>query len=823
MACDAVTGRLTLVGVGPGDPELMTLKAKRVIAEADVVAYLQTATSQLAADTAAALLGHARHLAFAVPMTGDGAAEAAYDDAARAIDAAVHRGEAVALLCEGDPMLYGSAASILQRLAHIGATVVPGITAASAAAAITGMSLARGTAPLTIVPATAGPAALRRALGARGGVVIYKLGRHVAEVKRAAAGAARKGTVVVHATRPDEAVMALSEAPDTLPYFSACLFPPVTVTRTLSDEVAIVALTASALPVARRVSRALAGAGRPATIHGPPELDVDAAVSHVPTAIARLFCHGRAIVGLCATGILVRAVADSLEGKEDEPPVVAVAEDGSAVVPLLNAHRGGNAIARIAADALGVATTVTALSDVAIGVALDDPPPGWSVADARPFKALARAIADGEGINAPDVPFLSGLARGARRVEATVARVSDGETPTYIPRTVALGMGASRGADPVRALAAARAALVASDIDERAVALVASLDLKADEAALHSVADALSVPFRVFDADTLRAEEARLETPSDVVREAVGVAGVAEAAALSAAGPAGQLIAAKRVCGDVTVALAMAPEPIRPDVGRARGTLFVVGIGPGPREWRTAECLRALAVADDLVGYSLYLDLVDDLRGPDQRRHDYRLGEESERVRAALTLAGAGRTVALVSSGDPGIYAMASLAAEMLDDHELPDSARRIDLRVVPGVSAAQAAAARVGAPLGHDFAFISLSDLMTPWTAIRQRLKAAATADFAVALYNPRSARRTHQLVDALAILKAARPARTPVIVADNVGRPGEAVAVTTLEALDPERVGMLSTVIIGASTTRTFKRGDGSDVVYTPRGYTV
>ncbi|MEO1102810.1 MAG: precorrin-3B C(17)-methyltransferase [Pseudomonadota bacterium] len=368
----------------------------------------------------------------------------------------------------------------------------------------------------------------------------------------------------------------------------------------------------------------------------------------------------------------------------------------------------------------------------------------------------------------------------------------------------------------------ARAALARHGIDPRAVAVIASLDKKSDEPALHAVAEALGAPFRVFDAAALAAQEPHLTRPSEIVRAAVGVAGVAEAAALAAAGDDGRLIVPKEVNGQLTLAIAEAATPILPLPGRSRGHLAIVGIGPGTPAWRTAETVALLARADAFVGYCLYLDLVEDLRA-EKPRHDFALGDEAARTRFALELAGEGRTVALISSGDAGIYAMASLAAELLDTGEISDAARRVDLTVAPGVSAAQAAAARVGAPLGHDFAFISLSDLLTPWPAIVRRLSAAAEADFVVALYNPRSRRRTTQLEEAKAIFAAARPPETPVVIAASLGRPAEAITHTTIGAFDPAAVDMLATVIIGASTTRRFTRGDGRVIVYTPRGYEV
>jgi cobalt-precorrin 5A hydrolase/precorrin-3B C17-methyltransferase len=191
-------------------------------------------------------------------------------------------------------------------------------------------------------------------------------------------------------------------------------------------------------------------------------------------------------------------------------------------------------------------------------------------------------------------------------------------------------------------------------------------------------------------------------------------------------------------------------------------------------------------------------------------------------VAHALDLAASGRNVALISSGDAGIYAMASLVFELIERGGRADWAR-IEIEGLPGVSAMQAAAARAGAPLGHDFCAISLSDLLTPWAAIERRLKAAAKADFVVALYNPVSLRRRHQLAAARQILLQARPAETPVVLGRNLGRDAETLELTTLGALDAGDVDMLTVVLIGASTTRRLARPDGGAWVYTPRGYGV
>ena len=260
--------------------------------------------------------------------------------------------------------------------------------------------------------------------------------------------------------------------------------------------------------------------------------------------------------------------------------------------------------------------------------------------------------------------------------------------------------------------------------------------------------------------------------------------------------------------------LRIAPET----VGHARGRLSVIGLGPGNASARTAEASERIAGAGDVVGYSLYLDLAGPLR-PDQTRHDFALGEETARVDHALALAAQGRDVALVSSGDPGIFAMAALVFERIEFG--PAAWGRVEVTVVPGVSAMQVAAARLGAPLGHDFCVISLSDLMTPPDVIEKRLAAAGEGDFAIALYNPASRRRRALLPRAREILLQHRPGTTPVIVASNLGREEERVEVCTLDTFDPDSVDMLTIVLIGASTSRTVARGDGGQWVYTPRGY--
>ncbi len=245
------------------------------------------------------------------------------------------------------------------------------------------------------------------------------------------------------------------------------------------------------------------------------------------------------------------------------------------------------------------------------------------------------------------------------------------------------------------------------------------------------------------------------------------------------------------------------------------GRVMVVGLGPGPERWLTEEARGLLAEATDIVGYGPYVERVAPSAA---RRHPSDNRVEIERARLALDLAAAGRRVAVVSGGDPGVFAMAAAVFEAIEAG--PAAWRALEVTVSPGVTAMLAAAARVGAPLGHDFAAISLSDKLTPWAVIEARLRAAAAADFVIALYNPASRARPDQLARALAILREGRGERL-VVLARAIGRDDETVTVTTLAQADPACVDMRTLVIVGSSQTRQIERQEGRPWVYSPRGW--
>jgi cobalt-precorrin 5A hydrolase/precorrin-3B C17-methyltransferase len=390
----------------------------------------------------------------------------------------------------------------------------------------------------------------------------------------------------------------------------------------------------------------------------------------------------------------------------------------------------------------------------------------------------------------------------------------------YHPQTHVLGLGCARNADPDEMWQLITGTLKSNNIAEGAIACVATIDLKADEPAIIQAASRLNVPLRLFTAQELDAQTPNLATPSDVVFAEVGTHGVSEAAALAIGGA---LRVTKQKTATCTCALSRADTPITDLNGRPRGRLSVVGIGPGQASWRTPEVSRLVAEAEELVGYGLYIDLLGPLAAG-KKRSDFPLGGEEARCRYALEQAALGKNVALVCSGDAGIYAMGALVFELLDrgpdEHGVSDAAHRVDVICSPGVSALQGAAARAGAPLGHDFCTISLSDLLTPRVDIIRRLRAAAEGDFVIAFYNPVSKTRRTLLAEARDILLKHRPADTPVMLASNLGRPTEQIRYRRLDELQVDEVDMLTVVLVGSSNTRLARLGEGPRM-FTPRGY--
>lgn len=524
---------------------------------------------------------------------------------------------------------------------------------------------------------------------------------------------------------------------------------------------------------------------------------------------------------------MVRALGSLLADKKDEPPVICVSHDGASVVPLLGGHRGANDLGQQVGQVLGGHVAITTGGDYAFGLALDADRASYHLAnraDAKPFMARLLAgekcgvVGDAGWIKNSSLPIEGDAALVIEITDKAV--VGDENHLVFHPETLVIGVGCARGCPAQELIDLIETNLVEAGLSAHSIAFIGSLDLKADEVAIHAAAQHFGVAARFFSGVELDEERARLKNPSAVVEAEVGVAGVSEGVALKA----GLLVVEKQKTSNATCAIGQSKDVIDPLLfGRAQGSLAVVGIGPGQPEWRSPEVRAALCETTDWVGYGLYLDLVDDLK-TDQLEHRFDLGKEEDRVRHALELAGQGKQVSLICSGDAGIYAMAALVYELYEAEgarALSDAARRVDVTIMPGISAFQAAAARAGALIGHDFCCISLSDLLTPRETILTRLEAAAQGDFVTAFYNPRSLRRRDLLEKAVEIYTPHRSPDTPVIIASNLGRETEQVRIVNFADFKPDEVDMLTIVLFGASNSKWGTNGAGQTYAYTPRGY--
>lgn len=567
---------------------------------------------------------------------------------------------------------------------------------------------------------------------------------------------------------------------------------------------AIVILNAASLPTARRIQAILPDAQLYGLASRIPA--VDRPFDQFGETVRSLFQDNRPIIGLCAAGILIRTIAPLLTNKWQEPPVLAIAEDGSAVVPLLGGLHGVNDLARQIAAGLNIQPAITTTGDLRFRTALLAPPDGYVLANPLDAKQFIADLLAGQSVRLiGSAPWLTDSQLPidpAAELTIQVTPTPGNPSPTclvYHPRTVAIGWQSLRTIDSAsHSLNMSDTILqsLAARISPHSLAGIFALRSAATDPVLQATARSLNLPVRYFADDLFQKPTATM-------------------IALQATGAAGQLLVDKQ-----NFALAQATAPFDPtQIGRASGKLAIVGTGPGSAAWMSPEVKAVLAAATDWVGYKTYLDLAEPLRNH-QLRHESDNREELDRARAALDLAASGRSVAVISSGDPGIFAMAAAVFEVIDRDRNPDW-QAIEVQVCPGISAMQAAAAQVGAPLGHDFCAISLSDLLKPWETIQQRLAAAAQADFAIALYNPISKQRTWQLGQARDLLLQFRDPQTPIVLAKNLGRSGQTVQVKALSQLQPEDADMRTIILVGSSQTRVIDRGIGLPFVYTPRRY--
>lgn len=536
------------------------------------------------------------------------------------------------------------------------------------------------------------------------------------------------------------------------------------------------------------------------------------------------FSDSDALVFIGAAGIAVRAIAPHVRDKFSDPAVVSVDEAGRFAVPLLSGHVGGaNDLSREVAAAIGAQAVVSTATDVNGLFAVDEwaRKQGLVLVERQVAKEVSACLLDGGTVGfASDIAAEGSLPSGVEegphelgiKVGIDTADCPFARTLHLVPRVVTVGVGCKRGTDAAALEAFVRAALASAHVSPAAVARVASIDVKRDEEAVLALAKALRCEPVFYSAEQLAAVEGAFVS-SEFVKAAVGVDNVCERAAV--AGGA-RLIGGKEAHEGMTVAFGQDEASVRFD-GDGGGTaqtagdrvLLVVGIGPGGGSDLTRRAYEALESCDVIVGYTVYTELLEK-EFPDKEMLTTPMRREVERCKIALERAQGGERVAMVCSGDPGVYGMAGLCYELAGEYP------SVDIEVIPGISAAFGGAAVLGAPLMHDFAVISLSDLMTPWEKIEKRLELAAEADFVICLYNPSSKKRAGYLRRACDVLLRHKPASTVCGTVRNIGREGEESHVLTLGELRDTSVDMFTTVFIGNEQTMQL----GGSMV-TPRGY--
>ena len=557
------------------------------------------------------------------------------------------------------------------------------------------------------------------------------------------------------------------------------------------STLAIVILGQSALATARRIQQVYPTAqihGLAGRVEG-----ADRSYQEFGATLRELYQQDTPIIALCAAGIVIRTLAPLLLEKGAEPAVLAVAEDGSAVVPLLGGLGGVNVMAREIAGALQVAAAITTSGELRFGTCLLNPPSGYALADLELGKRFVSDLLAGHSVRiegaAPwlDQAQLPQDPQAQRSIHVGSAeRIANANELLIYPRSVAVAVSAQLEDLPN----AVRAALQQAGVAQQALACLLAADTEMASAKLREAAIELGVPLRFVAAHNDLDALARQALPQATISRANGLA------------------------------IARAEQPLDvAQIGRQRGRLAVIGLGPGAAELMVPAVKAELARATDVLGYETYVRMAGPFRA-DQVQHCTDNREEMQRARHAFRLAAEGRSVIVVSSGDPGVFAMAAAVLEAL--HESTDPAwHSVELEILPGVSASLATAAQAGAPLGHDFCVMSLSDNLKPWSIIEKRLDLAAAADLALAFYNPISRARPWQLGRALEIVVQHRTAATPVVLGRDIGRPGQSLRVTTLGQLTPDQVDMRTMVLIGSSTTCTVPKAEGGEWVYTPRWY--
>ena len=584
------------------------------------------------------------------------------------------------------------------------------------------------------------------------------------------------------------------------------------------------------------------------------------------------FRQGNVLIFVGAAGIAVRSIAPYIEDKTKDPAVIVIDEEGRNVIPLLSGHIGGGVReAKKITELLGANLVVTTASDVSGEFAVDvfASENGFAISDMKKAKEFtARLLEEKEAVyevdaeieGMPSYDVDTGYANVVRQLAdgyscGSCAKYADNEVNedcidaenavgksfekendfvrnkafftisfrkdksesgllNLIPKCIVIGVGCKKGTPYEKLWAFVEDKLSEHNIDKRAVGVLASVDIKKEEEGLIRVAKELEAEFKVFSSDVLMAQEGEF-TASEFVKSITGTDNVCERAV--AACGCKKIIVTKESSDGMTFAAGviecdMIRDNVRScddDFGRRNGKVSVVGIGPGNYENMTIKAAQTLKACDVIAGYTVYCDLVRPFF-PDKEYISTPMMGEEKRVKLAYERAAEGKKVALVCSGDAGVYGMAGLCYEEAVNFD------NVDTEVVPGVTAAISGAALLGAPLIHDFCLISMSDRLTPMELIEKRLRAAASADMVVVIYNPESKGRKGYLAHACEILMENLPPERVCGIAGNIGRDGEYCKVMTLGELKGAEVDMFSTIFIGNSSTR-----DIAEHMVTLRGY--
>jgi len=530
--------------------------------------------------------------------------------------------------------------------------------------------------------------------------------------------------------------------------------------------------------------------------------------------VKRSWEDSSALLFIMATGIVVRTIAPLIKNKKEDPAVLVIDEEGKHVIPLLGGHQArANELATTLATLINANPVITTSSDINNLPALDLWIERCQLFIQNPSilpKIMSKFIENrkiqiyinSDLIRVPIFPDHFQIVKEAKFADIIITTKKlevNEEQLILIPRNLVVGLGFHDWVTSKEIEEAVKKVLTDEGLYFEALKGVATLEKKAKNKALQEFSRKYGL--RVFSYTPEELQEVKGFSFSPIVERAVGVSSVCEQSAILAS--QGRLIIPKRVFKDLTIAVAEAPYNVK-------GKVYVVGIGPGSLFYITPKAINAIREAEVITGYKTYINQIESLI-KDKKVFAYGMTEEVKRAKTAIEYALKGMKVSVVSGGDPGVYGMAGLIFEILAQNNL-----EVEVEVIPGISAFNAASSKVGAPIMNDFACISLSDRLTPWDEIEKRLEYVAKSDFVIVLYNPKSSKRKENLTKAKEIILKYRDNNTPVAIVKNTTREGEEVFLTNLEEMDSYPVDMNTTIIIGNSQSYIYK-----NFFITPRGY--